>query len=121
MSKTDRDMPTSTSTWVYGVIILMVIVFFVAPPLYRWWNLPPAVQIANLDCIQLLRTAISSKNTQHVEGVKKLLDKRVADEKMSTQERDHFDSILKLAQSNRWEEADSECIRFEQAQLNRRR
>lgn len=121
MSKSERDSPTSTSNWVYGAVILIAILFFVVPPLYRWWNLPPAVQIENLDCIQLMRTAVSSKNAQQVDGVKKLLDKRVTDEKMSTQERVYFDLILRLAQSNRWEEADEACIRFEKAQLNRRR
>lgn len=106
---------------VYGVILSLAIFFFAAPPLYRWWNLPPAVQIENLDCIQLLRTAVSSKNPQHVAGVKRLIDKRVADGAMPNQEQKHFDVILRLAQSNQWEEADAACMRFETAQLHRRR
>ncbi len=105
----------------YGITLSIAALFFVGPLIYRWWNLPPAVQLENLDCIQLLRTAVSSKNEQQVAGVKRLLDKRVVDGKMPETERAHFDFILRLAQSDQWEEANAECMRFEAAQLNRRR
>lgn len=120
MNKEDRDSQVAKS-WIYGVILSIAILFFVGPLVYRWWNLPPAVQRENLDCIQLLRTAVSSENAQQVAGVKRLLDKRVADGMMPEVERSHFDTILRLAQSNQWEEANEACMRFEDAQLNRRR
>jgi hypothetical protein len=50
-----------------------------------------------------------------------LLDKRVADGTMPDVERSHFDTIIRLAQSNQWEEANAACMFFEAAQLNRRR
>lgn len=120
MNKEDRDSQLAKS-WVYGTILLLATLFFVTPLVYRWWNLPPAVQRENLDCIQLLRTAVSSENAQQVAGVKRLLDKRVADGTMPNQERSHFDTILRLVQSGNWDEANEECMRFEAAQLNRRR
>ena len=120
MNKDDRDSQVANS-WMYGVILSIATLFFVGPLVYRWWNLPPAVQRENLDCIQLLRTAVSSENAQQVAGVKRLLDKRVADGLMPEAERSHFDSILRLTQSSQWEEANAACMRFEAAQLNRRR
>lgn len=120
MNKEDRDSQVAKS-WVYGVILSLAMLFFVAPFVYRWWNLPPAIQRENLDCIQLLRTAVSSENPQQVAGVKRLLDKRVADGTMKIPERSHFETILRLAQSDQWEEANAACMRFEAAQLNRRR
>jgi hypothetical protein len=120
MNKEDRDSQVAKS-WMYGVILSIATLFFVGPFVYRWWNLPPAVQRENLDCIQLLRTAVSSENSQQVAGVKRLLDKRVADGMMPDVERSHFDTIIRLAQSNQWEEANAACMCFEAAQLNRRR
>jgi hypothetical protein len=87
--------------------------------LVRWWQYPPAVEFDNLKYIQLLRTAVSAERPDWLDKVKAAIDQRLAAGQMSSQERQHFDRIIALAESREWAEANRLCFDFEAAQLNR--
>jgi hypothetical protein len=74
-----------------------------------------------LTLISSLRTAISAKNPTWLEGVSKAVESRRNEAEMSEEEYEHFQSIIAEARSGRWEQAERDCFRFEEAQLNRRR
>jgi hypothetical protein len=120
-SKQSPQQSDSAKRWLYGLILSASCLYFVAPTLLRWWTLPPAVQLQNLDCIQLLRTAVSSKNSKQLDGVKKLLAQRSDEKKLSEQEHSYFSRIVRFADKNDWAAAEDACMRFEEAQLNRQR
>lgn len=82
---------------------------------------PPAVQYHNLKLLSSLRTAISAKNREWLEGVARAVETRHEQGAMSPEERDHFLRIVELARSGAWETAEREAYRFEEAQLSRSR
>lgn len=82
---------------------------------------PPAVQHDHLSLISSLRTACSARNPTWLAGVKKAVDERHTTGKMSTDERAHFDKLISQAEAGEWDAAERACLRFEQAQLSRKR
>lgn len=88
---------------------------------YAWWTYPPAVEFHNLDCVQLLGTAISSRNPEWIDRVEQAIDQRHSTGEMSDAERQHFQQLVDLTRSGEWERAERECFAFAEAQLNRRR
>lgn len=101
---------------VSGVILLVTGYW-----LYGLWSRPPVVEHDNLRYIQLLRTAVSSKNPTWLAGVEKAINLRREENSLSPSEERHFRRILDQAKSGDWSNADKACFEFEQAQLNRRR
>lgn len=82
---------------------------------------PPAVQFDHLPLIMSLRTACSARNPDWLAGVKKAVDERHAAAKMTAAEHAHFHKLIAQAQSGEWEAAERACLKFEQAQLSRKR
>ena len=112
-------MPSTVSSnlkWIAGAVLLIAIVW-----LRAWWMTPPAVEFDNLRYIQLLRTAVSARNSEWLNKVASAVDQRLAEGAMSRSEHTHFGKLIAQARSGAWEAADKECFRFEEAQLNRRR
>lgn len=104
----------------WSLFTLLVLVVTV-PVAYRWWVRPPVVQLENLDCVQLLRTACSAQNRACLDGVKRLVTNRTDSGKMDDKEAAAIQRILAIAESDNWQLADREAQRLEQAQLSRRR
>jgi hypothetical protein len=105
--------------WVYGLSGVLVLATGVW--LYHWWHRPPTVEFDNLRYIQLLRTAVSARRADYVQGVERAIRLRVAEHAMSPLEAAHFDSILAKVHSGNWELADRMAFEFEAAQAHRRR
>lgn len=84
-------------------------------------NRPPAVQYHNLQLLSSLRTAISAKHREWLEGVARAVEIRHEQGTMSAEERDHFLRIVELARTGAWDTAEREAFRFEEAQLSRSR
>ncbi|WP_425616950.1 hypothetical protein NA78x_000615 [Anatilimnocola sp. NA78] len=82
---------------------------------------PPAVQHDHLPLISSLRTACSARNTTWLAGVKRAVAERQTAGKMSVDERAHFDKLIAQAEAGEWETAERACLKFEQAQLSRKR
>lgn len=107
---------SSNVKWITGGVLIIAIVW-----LRAWWMTPPAVEFDNLRYIQLLRTAVSARNSEWLNKVASAVDQRLAEGAMSRSEHSHFGKLIAQARSGAWEAADKECFRFEEAQLNRRR
>ena len=99
-----------------GVLLIIGLVWFI-----QWWRYPPAVETENLKYIQLLRTAVSSESPDMLAKVKEAIQHRFDEGEMSKTERDHFDQIIRLAETRDWKTAHETCFRFEESQLSRRR
>uniref|UniRef100_A0A7C2NVK8 Transmembrane protein n=1 Tax=Schlesneria paludicola TaxID=360056 RepID=A0A7C2NVK8_9PLAN len=103
----------------WGVVAAAVVAAAVG--LFRWWTYPPAVEFDNLKYIQLLSTALSSRNSEWVDKVALAVTQRHAEGQMSDSELGHFEWLIALARRGEWEQADRVCFRFAEAQLSRRR
>lgn len=88
---------------------------------YRWWHQPPAVEFDNLRYIQLLWTAVSSRNEDWLNGVDKAVQQRRESGEMSDSELSHFQKVIATARSGDWDAAGRQCFAFAEAQQNRRR
>ncbi len=88
---------------------------------YQWWTRPPAVEFDNLRYIQLLWTAVSSRNEEWLGKVASVVEQRHADGEMSASELAHFQAVITTAESGQWEAAARECYDFAAAQQYRRR
>uniref|UniRef100_A0A7C4LQ46 Uncharacterized protein n=1 Tax=Schlesneria paludicola TaxID=360056 RepID=A0A7C4LQ46_9PLAN len=82
---------------------------------------PPAVQFHNLKLISSLRTAVSAKNAEWLEGVARAVETRHREGTLNAEEFAHFQRIITLAREGQWDAAHREAFRFEEAQLSRRR
>lgn len=100
-----------------GLIVLLAGGVFV----YRWWQRPPVVQFENLKYIQLLSTAVSSRNEEWLAKVAQAVGERHAAGEMSSSEMASFQRIMDTAAAGEWERADRECFALAEGQLNRRR
>jgi hypothetical protein len=89
--------------------------------LYRWWTWPPAVEFDNLKYIQLLSTAVSARNAEWLAKVEEAIEQRYASGEMSGAERQALQMVIQEARSGDWQQADRDCYRLAEAQLNRRR
>lgn len=96
-------------------VLLLLLLFF------SGCSRPPTVQFDHLPLIMSLRTACSARNPDWLAGVKKAVDERHAAAKMTAAEQAHFHKLIAQAQSGEWEDAERACLKFEQAQLSRRR
>lgn len=88
---------------------------------YRWWHRPPVVEFDNLRYIQLLWTAVSSRNEDWLNGVDSAVQQRRDAGEMSDRELSHFQQIITLARSGDWDAASRQCFAFAEAQQNRHR
>lgn len=95
----------------------IAVIWFVS----RWWVRPPAVEYDNLKYIQLLSTAISSRNQEWLAKVEQVVEERHRDDQMSPAEHEHFKGLISLAWAGDWEQADRDCFALAEAQLSRRR
>ena len=100
-----------------GILLTLVVLGW----LLHWWRTPPVVQYDNLKYIQLLRTAVSSRNREHVRRVEQAVDRQLVDGHLSEAERRHFARIITMTRDGQWDQADRLSFDFEAAQLNRRR
>lgn len=82
---------------------------------------PPVVQFDHLPLISSLRTACSAKNTAWLEGVQRAAKERHVAGKMTDEEHAHFEKLIAQAKAGEWESAERGCLKFEQAQLSRKR
>lgn len=87
----------------------------------QWWNRPPAVEFDNLKYIQLLTTAVSSRNADWLTKVEQAVEQRHVSGEMSDQELRAFQKVLSTAAAEEWKQAEVECDRLARAQLSRRR
>lgn len=92
-----------------------------AVPLARWWLRPPVVTRENLRYLPLLRTALSARSPQWLDGVERVVSARQQEGRLSDSERRHFDKIIAAARGGDWERADRLAAGFESAQAGRRR
>jgi fructoselysine-6-P-deglycase FrlB-like protein len=79
------------------------------------------VQFHNLKLISSLRTAVSAKNAEWLEGVARAVETRHREGTLNAEEFAHFQRIIALARAGQWDAAHQEAFRFEEAQLSRRR
>lgn len=103
--------------WGVGAALLLVVTMFGS----WWWFRPPAIGYANLKYVQLLHTAVSSRNPEWVSGVRRALEHRKSHGEISEAEFQALSGIVAVAEAQRWDEAEAECIRLEKAQAYRRR
>lgn len=82
---------------------------------------PPAVQHDHLPLIASLRTACSARNATWLTGVERAVNEKLTAGKMTAAEHAHFSQLIRQAQEGEWESAERACLRFEQAQLSRKR
>ncbi len=101
--------------------ILVAVMLLIAFLVLQWWRTPPMVDYDNLRFLQLLRTAVSSRNADYVQKVEQAVDQQVKAGQMTSAEREHFGKIIKIAEGGDWEQADRMSFDFEAAQLGRRR
>ena len=99
-----------------GAVLLLIAFLLVS-----WWRTPPMVEYDNLRYVQLLRTAVSSRNADYVQKVEQAVDQQVEAGQMTIAERQHFGKIIKIAEAGDWDQADRMSFEFEAAQLGRRR
>jgi hypothetical protein len=85
----------------------------------RWYLQPPVVSEGQLRYIQLLRTAVSSENEEHVAGVERVLKKKLDGGELTQKEWRHFQGIIDVAKRGEWESASRACEGFERAQQYR--
>jgi len=102
-------------------LIVAAVLILTAGVGWWWWSRPPAVEFDNLRYIQLLTTAISSRNPELVAKVELAIHDRHRDGKMSDSELGHFDKLITLARDDQWEAADRACFAFAESQLSRSR
>lgn len=103
-----------------GLLISLVVVV-IGWQLLRWWTRPTAVEFDNLKYIQLLTTAVSSRNIDMVNKVETAVKQRFDAREMSEKELAHFQKLILMAREGQWEQADRGCFEFAKAQLNRSR
>ena len=88
---------------------------------YRWWMRPPALEYDNLRYVQLLTTAVSSRNPEWLAGVSTAVEQRHLAGEMSAVELASLREIIGIAEAGEWGRADEECYALAAAQLGRRR
>jgi hypothetical protein len=89
--------------------------------IYQWWVRPPTVEYDNLKYIQLMSTAVSSRNTEWLNRVETAVKQRHASAEMSDSELAHFFRVIGTARTGDWKAAERQCFGFAEAQLGRRR
>ncbi|WP_437187096.1 hypothetical protein SH668x_000477 [Planctomicrobium sp. SH668] len=115
-------MDLSDSRQRFLAIFLGIIVIVVSANQFsKWWFRPTAVEFDNLKYIQLLSTAISSRNPEMVSKVELAIKQRVESKQMSEKEFQHFEMLIGLTRQEKWDEAVKKCYEFAEAQLSRRR
>lgn len=82
---------------------------------------PPAVEQSNLPLIVSLRTALSARNAEWLQGVERAVGERRAARQMSEVTAEHFEQLIQSARDGHWEAAERACLDFEKAQVNRQR
>ena len=102
-------------------LLAFLLVCAIARPLWHWWHTPPAVEYANLKYLQLLRTAVSSRDEGQLAAVESVLTTRHEEGKLSQREYSMFCRVCATAKQGKWKHADAEALRFEKAQLSRKR
>lgn len=122
MNETWESWRQEPLTW-RGVLAVLAGLLAVAAvwQAWAWWMKPAAVEFDNLKYIQLLTTAVSSRDSGMVDRVELAILDRRQQGKISDREIAEFDAIIQLAREDRWETADRACYALAEAQLNRRR
>ncbi len=100
--------------------VLMVIAGF-AWWIYSWYTRPPVIETANLKYIQLLMTAVSSKQPESVARVGQSIQQRFDSGEMSLSEKQSLERIIAMTTAGKWNEAYQACFRLAEGQLNRTR
>jgi len=77
---------------------------------------PPQVKHDNRRLIQSLRTAVAAKRPQWLAANSKLIEDRHGRGELSDEEYATFHDIVALAQNGKWEDAQADVIRLEEAQ-----
>jgi hypothetical protein len=102
---------------ILGAAVICIAAVFVC----RWWTYPPAVEFDNLKYVQLLRTAVSARNSEWLAGVERAVRQRHQSGEMSLRELEHFEQLITQAREGDWAGTDRHCVAFEGAQLSRAR
>lgn len=101
--------------------LVAVLLTLAVVPLVRWWLRPPVVAQRNLRYLPLLRTAISARNAQWLDGVNRAVDQQHSAGALGDDERRHFEKIIATARDGDWARADRLALGFEAAQSGRTR
>lgn len=122
MSETWESWRQEPLTW-RGVLAVLAGLLAVAAvwQAWVWWMRPAAVEFDNLKYIQLLTTAVSSRDSGMVDRVELAILDRRQQGNISDREIAEFNAIIELARGEEWETADRACYALAEAQLNRRR
>jgi hypothetical protein len=81
----------------------------------------PVVQYHNLKLVSSLRTALSARNTEWLDGTGDAVEARRSAGEMDEAECAHFNALIEAARRGEWQQAERDCYEFEVAQLSRRR
>ncbi|WP_231754135.1 hypothetical protein [Caulifigura coniformis] len=88
---------------------------------YGWWSQPPVVSYDNLRYVELLMTAVSSRNSAQVTKVESVIAERHRTGALSDIELDPLQEIIAKARAEDWEQAHRQCFALAEAQQGRRR
>lgn len=87
----------STTKRRLGPLAVVVACGIAALLVHRYWTRPPAVEFGNLRYIQLLWTAVSSRDADRLDRVEAALHRRRESEEMSDRELAHFLEVIAVA------------------------
>ncbi|HWL09653.1 MAG TPA: hypothetical protein VNQ76_14680 [Planctomicrobium sp.] len=106
-----------------GKLTVAIVLFAILAggPLVRWWTRPPVVESGNLKHLQVLMTAVSSRNQEQLERIEGKISGQLEAGEMSMKEHQAFQKIITQAKSGEWEQAYQESFRLAEGQLSRRR
>jgi hypothetical protein len=80
---------------------------------------PPILYGDRLRYLQLLSTAVSSRNASQLSDLARLLKEKLDARELDEREWRHFESIFQFVERGEWERASTACERFAEAQRNR--
>lgn len=78
---------------------------------------PPVTSRESLDTIKEVYTACNTKNLSRVSRCEEKISTLVQEGKMDSAEAGHFRDILDLAKQSRWEEAQTQALRYAKDQV----
>jgi hypothetical protein len=111
-----KNKKSERTVWLAITFLLTV---GIAIGVIQWYRRPPVVSEGQLRYIQLLRTAVSSHNEEHVAGVERVLKKKLDGGELTPKEWRHFQGIIQTAKRGDWDSAAEACESFERAQQYR--
>lgn len=116
-----KNSERSNRTQIIAIAFLLVLVVVGSVWAIQLYLRPPAVEVANLKYVQLMRTVISTQDQTALNKLKSKLEKLHQSNELTDAEHVGFHRIISMAESGQWDDADKACERLEKAQQNRSR